>query len=293
MKQQEQTFQHFNLNAKDWNEQAKSTNYNTIVDRNNAVIDSVRAHGRVKDFLDVGCGSGQLALQIADLGITSTGIDFAPEMIALCEENKSAKGSTAIFNQVSVFDCKASPNSIDVISAQGFIEYISVNELHQFIEFCGESLRTGGLAVVGSRNRLFNVFSLNDYTAMEAELGTIPQLVFEAMNIQRAQSLTSLFEALKKSFDADHPVSHPFTGVKVATRYQYTPSELIKKFEKAGFEPEKIYPINFQPIPQSLLSNGMWAELKDGVSNFVSNSSDKGFQFIPFSSSFVLAMKKI
>jgi len=294
MNQQDQTQKYFNLHARDWNEKSTQSNYNTIIDRNSAVVNSVHRHGQVKDFLDVGCGSGQLSIQIAELGINSTGIDFAPEMIALCETNKKSTRSKAVFWQVSVFDYQVPFDSLDLISAQGFIEYISVKELDQFIEFCRKALRVGGVAVVGSRNRLFNAFSLNGYTAMEAELGTIPQLVSESMTIQSAESQNSLFQALRKtSFNADHPVSHPFTGVAVTTRFQYTPSELIRKFERAGFEPQKIYPINFQPLPQALLSNSTWAELKDKISNFVSTSSEKSHQFVPFSSSFVLAMGKV
>ena len=294
MEQQKQTQKYFDLHANDWNEQSEKTGYNTIADRNWTVADSCDHHGQVRDFLDVGCGSGQLVIQIAEKVVNSVGIDFAPEMIRISKENAKNLSSNAIFEQCSVFEYQSAPNSYDLISAQGFIEYISESELDTFIDFCGQSLRLNGVAVVGSRNRLFNVVSMNGHTGMELELGTMTQLINESVLIQSAETQHSLFEILSNTpFASRHPVSHPFTGVEVTTRFQYTPSELIAKFKKVGLVPQKIYPINFQLIPQSLLAIYEWAQIKDQVASLVSKSPRESHQFVPFSSSFVLALKKI
>jgi 2-polyprenyl-3-methyl-5-hydroxy-6-metoxy-1,4-benzoquinol methylase len=294
MEQQEQTQKYFDLHASDWNEQSKKTSYNTIADRNWTVIDSCAHHGQVKDFLDVGCGSGQLVIQIAEKGVNSIGIDFAPEMIRVSQDNAKNLISNATFKQCSVFDYQCFPNSFDLVSAQGFIEYISESELNSFIDFCGRSLRPNGVAVIGSRNRLFNVISMNGYTEMELKLGTLTQLIEESTLIQNTETQNSLFEVLNNThFASRHPVSHPFTGVSVTTRFQYTPSELIAKFKTVGLAPQRIYPINFQPIPQSLLAINEWAKVKDQIASLISKSPRESHQFVPFSSSFVLALKKL
>jgi 2-polyprenyl-3-methyl-5-hydroxy-6-metoxy-1,4-benzoquinol methylase len=294
MEQKEQTQKYFDLHASDWNEQSKKTSYNTIADRNWTVTDSCAHHGQVKDFLDVGCGSGQLVIQIAEKGVNSIGIDFAPEMIRVSQDNAKNLISNATFKQCSVFDYQCFPNSFDLVSAQGFIEYISESELNSFIDFCGRSLRPNGVAVIGSRNRLFNVISMNGYTEMELKLGTLTQLIEESTLIQDTETQNSLFEVLNDThFASRHPVSHPFTGVSVTTRFQYTPSELIAKFKTVGLAPQRIYPINFQPIPQSLLAINEWAKVKDQIASLVSKSPRESHQFVPFSSSFVLALKKI
>jgi 2-polyprenyl-3-methyl-5-hydroxy-6-metoxy-1,4-benzoquinol methylase len=294
VKQQNETHKYFNSHASDWNEQSKRTSYNTISDRNWTVTDSLQRHGQVNDFLDVGCGSGQLVIEVAKKVSNAIGIDFSSEMIRISKENAKNEGSTAIFKHSSVFDYQVSLESFDLISAQGFIEYISESQLSDFINFCGQSLRPNGIAVVGSRNRLFNVVSMNGYTTMESELGTLPQLINESILIQSTENQDSLLTALS-SFHSEsrHPVSHPFTGVDVATRFQYTPSELIAKFNKANLTPQRIYPINFQPIPQSILGNIKWAEVKDKIAGLVAMSQEELHQFVPFSSSFVLALKKI
>ena len=294
MEQQKQTQKYFDLHANDWNEQSKKTSYNTIADRNWTVTDSSEHHGQVRDFLDVGCGSGQLVIQLAEKVVNSIGIDFAPEMIRISQDNAKKLISNATFKQCSVFDYQCAPNSFDLVSAQGFIEYISESELDSFIDFCGQSLRLNGVAVVGSRNRLFNVISMNGYTSMESKLGTLTQLIDESTLIQNTETQNSLFEVLSDThFASRHPVSHPFTGVEVTTRFQYTPSELIAKFKTVGLVPQRIYPINFQPIPQSLLAINEWAQVKDQIASLVSKSPRESHQFVPFSSSFVLALKKI
>ncbi len=293
MNQQKETHQYFNSHANDWNEQSQKINYNTILDRNWTVTDSCERHGRVKDFLDVGCGTGQLTIQLAEKVSNSTGIDFALDMIRISQENATNSGSSATFKHCSVFEFKCAPESFDLISAQGFIEYISESELNSFIDFCSRSLKPNGVAVVGSRNRLFNIVSMNEYTSMESELGTLTQLADESILIQSSNSQNTLFNELESThLQSRHPVSHPFTGVKVATRFQYTPGELIAKFKAAGLLPQRIYPINFQPIPQTLLSIDHWAQVKDKIASLVAMSPEDWHQFVPFSSSFVLALKK-
>jgi 2-polyprenyl-3-methyl-5-hydroxy-6-metoxy-1,4-benzoquinol methylase len=294
MDQQQETQNYFDSHASEWNEQSQKTNYNTIADRNWTVTDSCERHGNVRDFLDVGCGTGQLAIQMAKKVPNSIGIDFAPEMIRVSRENATNSGSNAIFEHYSVFDYDCAPESFDLISAQGFIEYISELELDVFIDFCSRALKPNGLVVVGSRNRLFNVVSMNGYTKMESELGTLVQLIDESILIQSTENQNSLFKALDTTnFISRHPVSHPFTGVAVATRFQYSPRELIGKYKTAGLVAQRIYPINFQPIPQSLLPVGNWAQVKDNLASLVAMSPEDYHQFVPFSSSFVLALVKV
>src|SRR5512145_1012949 len=50
-------------------------------------------------FLDVACGSGNLALPAARLGATVTGMDIAPEMVQQARENARREGLTAQFDE--------------------------------------------------------------------------------------------------------------------------------------------------------------------------------------------------
>jgi 2-polyprenyl-3-methyl-5-hydroxy-6-metoxy-1,4-benzoquinol methylase len=293
MTQQSETRKYFGIEAERWDAQAKKNRYNTITDRNNAVLDSLRRHGKVKNFLDVGCGTGQLTIEIAGLGVDAVGIDFAPGMIDVSLKNTKDANSTAKFSCASVFDISLTENSFDLISAQGFIEYISESELTNFIEILSRILKKNGHAVIGSRNRLFNIASMNEYTQLEVEMGAVPDLIAEAIAVQMSPSQQSLFQTLSHfTSELDRPTSHPNTGIDVATRYQYTPSELIAKFHKVGLTPNQIYPINFHPMPQSLLTNERLLQTKDQLSNIVASDYPTTHQFVPYSSSFVLSFTK-
>ena len=66
-----------------------------------------------------------------------------------------------------------------IISANGFIEYISENELKKFLKNSFDMLEKNGLIVFSSRNRLFNIFSNNEYTKSEIKLSNIIYAVDE------------------------------------------------------------------------------------------------------------------
>ena len=66
-----------------------------------------------------------------------------------------------------------------IVSANGFIEYISKQELQKFLSDSYDLLGKNGLLVFSSRNRLFNVFSNNSYTHSEIKMSNISELIKE------------------------------------------------------------------------------------------------------------------
>ena len=135
--QQEQARSYFHHSARDWQSKAEAQpiEYNVIQARNRAALDIISRVPSVSDFLDVGCGTGQLAIHVAKLGIRSVGLDFAPDMIRVAEENNKRENASALFVCSSLFEAQHAPASYDVISAQGVIEYISLDELEAFLVF--------------------------------------------------------------------------------------------------------------------------------------------------------------
>jgi 2-polyprenyl-3-methyl-5-hydroxy-6-metoxy-1,4-benzoquinol methylase len=291
--QKQQTQQYFDTHAGDWHSLAvgQTDRYNVIAGRNGAVLRAIETMAGVNRFLDIGCGTGQLVIEVAGKGIKAAGIDFAPDMIRQCEVNRQGAGVEAEFSCLSFFDMPAQSASYDVISAQGFIEYISPEETERFLSRSFSLLREGGALVVGSRNRLFNLLSFNDYTLTELQLGTVDQLAAEAIALHQSTSLQQAFEALRQhERKLPQPDCHPHTGIGVELRYQYSPAELICRGREAGFTPRNLFPVHFHGIPNALKNEQprVHAEL----ANLVGRLAPVDFRLVPYCSTFVLEFGK-
>ena len=67
-------------------------------------------------FLDVACGSGNLALPAARLGATVSGMDIAPEMVQQARENARREGLTAQFDEGDAEALQYADGSFDVVA---------------------------------------------------------------------------------------------------------------------------------------------------------------------------------
>ncbi len=292
--QQAQTKKYFGQHALDWQRHASGVGYTVIENRHRAVHEIIRAHPVATDFLDVGCGTGQLAIEVAGQGIRATGTDFAPEMIAQCEENNRRADTHATFRTESIFDTPIPAEAYDVISAQGFIEYISLAQLSQFFDMVRGGLRTGGVFALGSRNRLFNLHALNSFTTLEQALGTTEHLLTEAIILQSAGSQAEAVEALGRlEFIYPQPTHHPTTGIAVDTRYQFSPADLIKRLKAHGLETTRILPVHFHALPVSRINSPNLQGVHETIATLVSEQRITDHALVPYSSSFVIEAKAV
>jgi SAM-dependent methyltransferase len=291
--QQAQALLYFDGASTEWRRKAEGRvpKVNVIAQRNECVHRAATAVPRLRSMLDIGCGTGELVLEMAAKGVAATGIDFAPEMIRLCEQKRRALGRrSARFECCSVFDYEVSEASQDLASALGFIEYISPEELAQLLEFCRGVLRPDGVLALGSRNRIFNMVSLNEYTQMEIALGTADRLMDEAIAFSGAGDLESALEAMSIDEPLPQPDAHPETGIAVAVRYQYTPAELAGILREMGFAPFAVYPVHYHPMPPKAKCG--LPEMHTAFSNSIFETAGEDYRLIPFSSSFVIAARR-
>jgi len=294
MKQQDQTLNYFKLNADDWQTKATNQTYNGVENRHKAVLESMKNFPTNSSILDVGCGTGQLSIQASKLGWVATGIDFSQEMIDLCVSNNASENAVAKFICTSVFDLAVARESLDVVSAQGFIEYISLDQLDEFLDFSQRSLRTNGVIALGSRNRLFNLHSLNEFTELEMALGTIKNLMLEGRIIQAAKTQEQAISELKQlAFEYNQPSMHPHTGINVNTRYQFSPADLITRLSKHHLQSTRIFPVHYHPLPVSLLSEEDFKRPHNQLAKFAADNWITCHNLIPYSSSFVIEAIKI
>lgn len=291
--QQDQTQAYFNTAAQDW--QSKAVNatgaYSVIEGRHQAVLDVMHKMQKVGRLLDVGCGTGQLAISAAQMGWDAVGIDFAAEMVDQCRVNAQAAGVSARFIAASFFDSDFEEDAYDVISAQGFIEYISPAEMDEFFGRCARMLRPGGALAVGSRNRLFNAFSLNAFTRQEAEFGILDTLIAEATALQSSASFEDALRELGRLGRVDpQPDRHPITGIPVETRYQFSPAELAFRLQRHGLNTCALYPVHFHALPPSVKAEQ--PTLHSEIALAVAKIGLRDHRLVPQASSFVIEARR-
>ncbi|HTW54012.1 MAG TPA: class I SAM-dependent methyltransferase [Stellaceae bacterium] len=67
------------------------------------------------EVLDVGCGTGFLSLELAARGHQVTGIDFAPEMLALAKEKAASANAAIRFEHADAENLAFAPASFDLV----------------------------------------------------------------------------------------------------------------------------------------------------------------------------------
>ena len=294
-KQQKQTKNFFKKHSFEWNKKATNEIYSKINDRHKAVHRCLENYPKNSSHLDIGCGTGQLVIEASKNGYNSHGIDYAEEMIELSKKNSKISNSNAIFECESVFNYKPK-RKYDVISAMGFVEYISIEECKQLFEYAFTNLNNKGSICIGSRNRLFNLTTFNSYTKMEIELNVIKTLHEESEIIINAKNQEQFIKNLRdfsKNNELIQNEKHPHTTINVETRYQFTPSDLMHKIENSGFQVKNIYPINYHAFNSVLNFNEDIKTFKKQICDFISNKYFDYYQLLPNSSSFVIEAIKV
>jgi 2-polyprenyl-3-methyl-5-hydroxy-6-metoxy-1,4-benzoquinol methylase len=91
---------------------------------NYADLDAVLRHPAQKSFLDVGCGSGWLAISVQHYyGIRCYGMDFNPEVIAIARQLSQECGTDVEFEQQDLLLLPASGRSADVVCSLGVLHH--------------------------------------------------------------------------------------------------------------------------------------------------------------------------
>lgn len=287
--QQNEALKYFREHAGDWGNEASlqtKDEVNVIRQRNDYVIKIVDARASTKLVLDVGCGTGDLVCALAQQGIAAIGVDFAKEMIKIAKENaRKLNLKTAKFECRSIFDYPFKLNKYDVISANGFIEYISYEELNKMLEISLKALSSRGSLILGSRNLLFNIFSLNKFTEEQMREGDITPLILEAIQIVKSRGIKDLI-GLKTVPLQEENKKHPHTGIKVSTRYQFTPVQLINLLIENGFKPLEIFPIHIHGVVPEFKDK--YPTIHGNISNLLQNYAQGNMSLIPQSSSFMI-----
>lgn len=213
--------------------------------------------------MDLGCGGGNLAIELAKRGHTVVGIDESEEMIRIAQDAHS-KLSPQLQEQVKFIcqpfeDYEGFKDSFDAVVAMGVIGYLPSDEA--LFNIAKQLLKSGGLFLVSCRNKLFNMTSITHRTIKEIEQGEALSLISEIEELYEKISpqdtdelIKSLKEIVKELPDktlyskdemlspSEKKTNHSYT-MNMEAR-QHTPKRLAKSAQDCGFKHQEYYGVH-------------------------------------------------
>jgi glycine/sarcosine N-methyltransferase len=116
------------------------------------VLSSCDCENKNKYFLDIGCGTGNLTLELSKWVKNIVGIDSNLEMIGLAKEKISGYGDNIKFRCLSMLEIKNHfpPNSFDLMLAFGntLAHLKSTDEVGNFFDQAKRILKAGGVLLL-------------------------------------------------------------------------------------------------------------------------------------------------
>lgn len=182
-------------------------------------------HDRTRRILDIGCGTGRHAVELARRGYEVTGIDLSAAQLAGARAKAAAAGVNIELHQRDASAAHfASAFDLALIFCEGAFSLLETDERNHAVlrHACG-ALRPGGKLLLTTLNALFPLLhSVKDFYAANATLSTVGPLTFDLLTFREHATLT---------FTDDAGQEH---RVQTNERY-YTPPELRWLLTTAGF----------------------------------------------------------
>ncbi len=176
-------------------------------------------------FLDLGCGTGRLALALAAAGHKPVGVDLSPAMLAVMRSKAEAAGMripTAVANIVELgcFADASFDHAACLFSTLGLI--VGAENRLRVLQHAFRVLKPGGVFVLHAHNRWFNIWTAHGRRLLAGDI---------------SRSL------LGRGNPGDYTMP-PHLGVGKMTMHLFTRREIAKMLRAAGFEIVEIRPVS-------------------------------------------------
>ena len=271
-KQKKITKKFFNEVAKEWFERTYDPSGNYLkfpVNRLRKDVALVEINNlkikKGKKTLDIGCGTGQLVIDLLKKGMDAYGIDVASKMIDEANKNLfNVKLSNKKVFRVADLSCLSDSEPYDAVTSLGLLEYLDTDE--ELFSVLPRVVRKGGYVLVECRNSLFSLFTGNKYTLSIFERGGMEKMVqafFEAVKFSpvpvggiskiQKEVFKNIHNFLninhsKKEWNMDNiPLYSSYP--KKMVRRQHTPQDLDLVAKKYGFTLDYVVYYHLHPYP--------------------------------------------
>jgi SAM-dependent methyltransferase len=196
-------------------------------------IESEVGRNKAIKILDIGCGTGRHAIELARRGYSVTGIDLSDSMLRRAHEKAASEHVRVDFRKEDARDLPFT-NEFDLVImlCEGAFPLMETDEMnYKILSGAAKALRKGGKLIFTTLNGLFPLFhSVKDFMDAHASEGGA---VSESMNFDlmtfRDHSVTLVEDDLgnRKELQCDE-------------RY-YVPSEITWMLKSLGFSTVEIF----------------------------------------------------
>jgi len=227
-------------------------------------ISMLRSMGVKGAILDAGCGTGHMAARLLAENFDVHGVDISSEMVKTarlrCAEDDF--GNEKINIEVGDLENLDLPDSsFDAVVCLGVLEYLPEDDTA--LAELTRVLKPGGVMIVAFRNKLFNLFSANEYQKDASMTGEISHLIDEFQRESASAPDDDQFDKyvrhLKENvagvplpsealLDAEREQSQSLRERPVTLR-QTTPGEARSIGAKHGLECRDFVYFHFHPYP--------------------------------------------
>jgi 2-polyprenyl-3-methyl-5-hydroxy-6-metoxy-1,4-benzoquinol methylase len=180
---------------------------------------------RSKRILDIACGTGRHAIELAKRGYHVTGFDLSEGQLRRAREKAAAAGATVDFERRDATQPHFT-NEFDaaIMFCEGAFPLMETDEKnHAILRHAAAALRPGGKLLLTTLNALFPLFhSVKDFLDAGASGAASDKLTFDLMTFREHAELTFTDDAGKSQ------------TITTDERY-YTPAEMRWLLETAGF----------------------------------------------------------
>lgn len=188
-----------------------------------------------KNILELGCGTGNITVELLEKGYEVVGVDMSEEMLEIAEEKTEKYGDKAILIEQDITELDFDVYEIDtVIAVNDTFNYILEKEkLKNLLAYLHPRIKTGGQLVfdISSEYKLRHILGKNTFGESFEDMAYLWENYYDEETRQVFMEI-NIFEKQKELYER-LTESH--------VQKAYAKDEIIQLLKEAGFRNIKVY----------------------------------------------------